>query len=52
LNELRKEFPTGIVELSTVPGLSVEKIKQLQDELGITSIAELKAAAEAGSCKS
>jgi DNA polymerase (family 10) len=48
LNELRKEFPTGVVELSAVPGLSVEKIKQLQDALGITSVAELKAAAEAG----
>ena len=48
LNELRKEFPAGIVELSTVPGLSVPKIKILQEELGITSIAELKAAAEAG----
>ena len=48
LNELRKEFPTGVVELSAVPGLSVEKIRRLQDELGITSIAELRAAAEAG----
>ena len=48
LNQLRTEFPTGIVELSSVPGLSVQKIKILQEELGITSIAELKAAAEAG----
>lgn len=48
LNGLRKEFPKGVVELSAVPGLSVEKIRQLQEELGITSIAELKAAAEAG----
>jgi DNA polymerase (family X) len=48
LNELRKEFPTGVVELSAVPGLSVEKIRRLQDGLGITSIAELRAAAEAG----
>ena len=48
LKELRKEFPTGIAELSSVPGLSVEKIRQLQEALGITSIAELKAAAEAG----
>src|SRR6185503_6876135 len=48
LNDLRQEFPPGIVELSTVPGLSLSKIKQLHEELGITSIAELKAAAEAG----
>ncbi len=48
LNGLRKEFPAGVIELSAVPGLSVEKIRQLQESLGITSVAELKAAAEAG----
>jgi DNA polymerase (family 10) len=48
LNGLRKEFPKGVVELSAVPGLSVDKIRQLQEELGISSRAELKAAAEAG----
>ena len=47
LNGLRKEFPKGVIELSTVPGLSVEKIKQL-DEAGVSSIAQLKAAAETG----
>jgi DNA polymerase (family 10) len=45
---LRKEFPAGIIELSAVPGLSISKIKSLHEVLGITSIAELKAAAEAG----
>src|SRR6476619_6353913 len=29
LNGLRKEFPAGVIELSAVPGLSVEKIRQL-----------------------
>lgn len=48
LNELRKEFPAGIVQLSAVPGLSLNKIKQLHEELGISSVADLKAAAEAG----
>jgi DNA polymerase (family 10) len=48
LNDLRKEFPSGIVQLSAVPGLSLAKIKQLHEELGINSVAELKAAAEAG----
>ncbi|HEU5459677.1 MAG TPA: PHP domain-containing protein [Pyrinomonadaceae bacterium] len=48
LNSLRTEFPTGVVELSAVPGLSMDKIRQLEEELGITSVAELKAAAEAG----
>ena len=51
LKELRTEFPVGIAELSKIPGLSVPKIKQLQDELGITSVAELRAAAEAGSIR-
>jgi DNA polymerase (family 10) len=48
LNELRKEFPAGVVELSAVPGLSLTKVKQLHEELGISSVEELKAAAEAG----
>src|SRR5689334_789627 len=51
LNGLRKEFPKGVIELSAVPGLSVEKIKQL-DEVGISSIAQLKAAAETGRLES
>lgn len=48
LNELRKEFPAGILQLSLVPGLSLTKIKQLHEELGINSVEELKVAAEAG----
>ena len=48
LNELRKEFPKGVVELSGVPGLSLSKVQQLHEQLGISSVAELKAAAEAG----
>ena len=51
LRGLKKEFPSGIIELSAVPGLSVSKIKLLHEGLGITSIAELKAAAEAGKIK-
>ena len=51
LNGLRKEFPAGVIELSTVAGLSVEKIKQL-DEAGISSVAQLKAAAETGRLES
>jgi DNA polymerase (family 10) len=48
LRGLKTEFPAGIIELSALPGLSVSKIKTLHEALGITSIAELKAAAEAG----
>lgn len=48
LKSLRAEFPSGIVELSGVRGMSVSKIKELQEQLGITSVEELKAAAKAG----
>ena len=48
LRGLRKDFPPGIVELSGVPGLSINKIKTLHDALGITTVAQLKRAAEAG----
>ncbi|HEY2961744.1 MAG TPA: PHP domain-containing protein [Pyrinomonadaceae bacterium] len=48
LNELRQEFPSAILQLSMVPGLSLAKIKQLHEELAINSVEELKAAAEAG----
>ena len=48
LNGLREEFPPGVVELSTVPGLSLSKAQQLHEQLGISSVEELKAAAEAG----
>jgi DNA polymerase (family 10) len=51
LKGLKAEFPVGVAELSTVPGLSVPKIKQLQEELGITSVEELRAAAEAGTIR-
>jgi DNA polymerase (family 10) len=48
LNQLREEFPPGVVELSAVPGLSLSKAQQLHEQLGISSVEELKAAAEAG----
>lgn len=48
LNELKQEFPVGTAELSNVPGLSLSKVKQLQDELGIRSVDDLKAAAQEG----
>jgi DNA polymerase (family 10) len=48
LNELRAEMPRGIVELSKVRGLSVKKVGSLQSALGISSVEELRTAAEAG----
>ena len=46
LNELRAEMPSGIIELGKV--LSVKKVQTLREALGISSVEELKAAAEAG----
>lgn len=48
LEGLRKEFPPGIVELSGLPGLTTAKVARLHEALGVTSIAQLQAAAEAG----
>ncbi len=48
LNELRAQMPPGVAELSRVRGLTVKKVEQLHDALGITTIEELRAAAEAG----
>jgi DNA polymerase (family 10) len=46
LERLRKEFPTGVLELLTVPGLRPEKVLRLYRDLGIASLAELEAAAK------
>lgn len=48
LDSLRKEFPPGVLELSAVPGLTLAKIRELHESLGIGSLAELQTAAEAG----
>jgi len=48
LERLRAELPPGILDLIQVPNLSVERIAALHRTLGIRSVAELKAAAEAG----
>src|SRR5262252_8255224 len=42
LNELRSQMPSGIVELSKVRGLTVNKVERLHKALGISTIAELK----------
>jgi DNA polymerase (family 10) len=51
LEALRKEFPPGVIELSAVPGLTLTKIRKIHDTLGISSVAELQSAAEAGLVK-
>lgn len=46
--ELRRQTPPGLVALLRVPGLGPKKIKDLHDALQIESLADLRAAAEAG----
>jgi DNA polymerase (family 10) len=46
LEKLRKEIPAGVLEMLTVPGLRPEKVLRLHKDLGITSLAELEAAAK------
>src|ERR1044071_5218806 len=47
LQQLREDLPSGAVELSELPGLSLKKIRAL-DEAGIKTIAELAAACREG----
>src|SRR3954466_15084493 len=46
LEKLRKEIPEGVLEMLSVPGLRPEKVLRLYKDLGITSLAELEAAAK------
>src|SRR5947208_11908024 len=46
--ELSAEFPVGIMELFSLPGLGAKKIKALYDRLGINSIEKLQKACEDG----
>ena len=48
LQQLRDGLPPGVIELSAVPGLNLNKILALHDALEIQSIADLKAACQAG----
>src|SRR5688572_19720319 len=45
LEKLREEVPAGVLELFAVPGLRPDKILKLHKELGISSLADLEAAA-------
>jgi DNA polymerase (family 10) len=47
-DELRKSTPPGLVALLRIPGLGPKKIKVLHEELKIESLADLRAAGEAG----
>jgi DNA polymerase (family 10) len=46
LDKLRAEVPASLVELLQIPGLGPRTVRQLHEELGITSLEELRKAAE------
>jgi DNA polymerase (family 10) len=46
LEKLRKEVPAGVLELFAVPGLRPDKILKLHQELEVSSLSELEAAAK------
>ena len=46
LEQLRKEVPAGVLELFAIPGIRPDKILKLHERLGISSLAELEAAAK------
>ncbi len=48
IEDLKRQVPVGVVEMMQVPDMGPKKARRLWQELNITSVAELKAAAEAG----
>lgn len=46
LEKLRKEVPSGVLELLAVPGLRPDKVLRLYKDLGVTSLEELESAAK------
>lgn len=48
LEELRKEIPGGVLDMLRIPGVGPKKVSVFFNELGLKSLADLKAACEAG----
>jgi DNA polymerase (family 10) len=48
LEELRKEIPGGVLDMLRIPGVGPKKAAVFFHELGLKSLADLKAACEAG----
>jgi DNA polymerase (family 10) len=44
--KLKRKFPASLIEVTTVPGLGAKTARRLYDELGVTSLDDLRAAAE------
>jgi DNA polymerase (family 10) len=46
--DLQRKIPPGLVEMLRLPGMGPKKVKALYDQLGIDTLAKLKAACDAG----
>jgi DNA polymerase (family 10) len=47
-DELLTRVPTGLRQMTRIPGLGPKRIRQIYEALGVTTLDDLKAAAEAG----
>ncbi|HEY2635753.1 MAG TPA: helix-hairpin-helix domain-containing protein, partial [Solirubrobacteraceae bacterium] len=47
VEKLRAKFPSGLIDMTRLPGLGPKRARRLFDELGIASLPDLRAAAEA-----
>jgi DNA polymerase (family 10) len=50
-DKLKQRIPSGLVEITRIPGLGPKRARLLHDELGVSSIDELREAADAGRLK-
>jgi DNA polymerase (family X) len=44
--KLKAKYPASLIEVTQIPGLGAKTVRKLYDELGVTSLDELRAAAE------
>ena len=49
--ELQKKVPPGLMDVMKLPALGPKRVKQLHDELGVASLADLKNALESGAVR-
>ena len=47
-DKLRARIPAGLVEITRIPGLGPKRVRALHEHLGVTSLDDLRKAAEAG----
>jgi DNA polymerase (family X) len=50
-DKLKQRIPAGLVEVTRIPGLGPKRAKLLHDQLGVSSIEDLRRAAETGQLK-